>query len=148
MLGPFRGERRKTWGFNANDLSEFSARKESPLKQVSFHVIDTRDLNGLTVEPINVFHEGLVAPLGDFLKGGLSLQMSTRHHEVVDELVLEAPPGGDRPGGEVLVPVYGCFSKCCGEQSTFNWPTDVVVVEHFFKLVDVFDMIRNAVILL
>ena len=57
------------------------------------------DLNGLAVEPINVFSKGLIAPLDDCLEGGLSLRVPTRCSEDADELVLQIPLRGDQPGG-------------------------------------------------
>ena len=41
------------WWFDANDFSELRAREESPLEQVSLHMIGAGDLDGLSVESIN-----------------------------------------------------------------------------------------------
>ena len=63
-------------GFDANNFSELRAREESPLEQVSLHMIGAGDLNGLAVEPINKLPEGLTVSLDDGLEGCLSLWMS------------------------------------------------------------------------
>ena len=63
--------------FDANGFTEFRSREESPLEQVSLHMISVEDLDGLAVEPINKFPEGLVVSLDDSLEGCFSLWMST-----------------------------------------------------------------------
>ena len=63
--------------FDANDLSEFRVREESPLEKVSLHMIGVGDLDGLPVEPINKFHQGLVVCLDDSLEGCFSIWVPT-----------------------------------------------------------------------
>ena len=70
------GIERPRW-FDANGFPELRAREESPLKQVSLHIINAGDLDGLAVEPINKFPEGLVVSLDDGLEDCFSFWMST-----------------------------------------------------------------------
>ena len=134
--------------FNANEFSELHAREESPLEQVSLHVIDARDLNGLAVELINKLHEGFVASLDDSLKGGLNLRVSTRHFKGVDQLLLRVPPESDRPWGEIFIQVHRNFHQGRREQPTLDWSLDVIIVEHCFEPLDVVDWVNNGIILL
>ena len=55
--------------FDAYGLSEFRAREDSPLEQVSLHVIVTGDLDGLPIAPVNKFPQGLMVSWDDGLEG-------------------------------------------------------------------------------
>ena len=80
---------------DANEFSELSAREEAPLEQVSLYMIGSGDLDGLAVEPINKFPDGLVVSLDDSLEGCFNLWMSMRSSKQTDELVLQISLGGD-----------------------------------------------------
>ena len=88
------GIKRPGW-FDTYGFSEFGAREEPPLEQVSFHVVRAKDLDGLSVEPVNEFPQGLIMSLDDGLEGCFGLWVSPRSSERADELVFQILPRGD-----------------------------------------------------
>ena len=53
---------------DAYSLSEFHAREESPLEQVPLYMVPAGDLDGLPVEAVNEFSQGLIVFLDDGLE--------------------------------------------------------------------------------
>ena len=81
------GIKRPGW-FDAHGFSEFGAREEPPLQQVSLHMVRAGDLDGFPVEAVNEFSQGLIVFLDDGLERCFGLRVSSRSSERANELVL------------------------------------------------------------
>ena len=75
-----KGIKRSGW-FDAYGFSEFGVGEETPIQQVSLHMVRAEDLDGFPVEAVNEFPQGLIVLLDDGLERRFGLRMSPRRSE-------------------------------------------------------------------
>ena len=67
--------------FDAHGFSELGVGEETPLQQVSLHMVPIGDLDGFPVEAVNKLSQGLIVLLDDGLESHLGLWVSPRRCE-------------------------------------------------------------------